>query len=353
MNVYVPPSSRHSYNSTRKLPIMVFLHPGSYIQGSGIQNGLWNPDDVLLKRDVIFVTLNFRLNVFGCMLVPGGTPNLWLHDQRAAINFLKIIGPSFGGDPNEITLMGESSGATMVLAHIASPTSDANLIRRALVMSSPVALDAWTMERARDVSASIAKAANCDINDMRCLTTVSPLTLLIASASTLNFFFGTSRPFNFGLPWAPVTDGIHVLGDPLSVIMSRQHKLRIPLMMGTLRDEAHFLTSPIGYVSFFNVSDALNRYTVPKVLESAFGLQYRDKIMQQYKFVGNAEQQLDRAFEIITDALFTCSTRKLLAEYSKDVPETYFYHFEQNIELIFKSFGGEYFITWIFGQIFC
>ena len=104
------------------LPVMCWIHGGSFIQGS---SNLY-PADYLMDRDIILVTINYRLGILGFFstgssLIPG---NFGLKDQVMALKWVQENIKFFGGDPNRVTLFGESSGGANVGFHAVSAASN-------------------------------------------------------------------------------------------------------------------------------------------------------------------------------------------------------------------------------------
>ncbi|XP_069668717.1 esterase FE4-like isoform X2 [Periplaneta americana] len=120
LNVYTPkkPGSEGSL-----LPVMVWLHGGGFLSGSG-NTDLYGPD-YLVAEDVVVVTINYRLGPLGFLClenekVPG---NAGLKDQVMALRWVQQNIAEFGGDPANVTLFGESAGASSVNYHMLSPMS--------------------------------------------------------------------------------------------------------------------------------------------------------------------------------------------------------------------------------------
>ena len=129
LNVYRPGGSLDG----SPLPVAVWIHGGSFVTGSGeLYNGTslaaYGSD---LGKEVVVVTLNYRLNVFGFLgskdLIaadPSGTTgNYGIQDQRLALSWVRENIASFGGDPASITIFGESAGAGSVSSHLSMPSS--------------------------------------------------------------------------------------------------------------------------------------------------------------------------------------------------------------------------------------
>ncbi|GBP73548.1 Esterase FE4 [Eumeta japonica] len=138
LNVY---TKRIQHKSGKRAPVMVFIHGGSFMTGSG-NSDFYGPE-YLIQHDVILVTLNYRLEVFGFLSldieeVPG---NAGLRDQVLALQWIKRNIAQFGGDPNNITIFGESSGAGAVTFHLVSPL--ANGLFNKAITESGVFLNDW------------------------------------------------------------------------------------------------------------------------------------------------------------------------------------------------------------------
>ncbi|MFD4375524.1 carboxylesterase/lipase family protein [Streptomyces sp. NPDC058486] len=133
-------------------PVMVWIHGGSLIHGS---NAVPVYDGTAFARDgVVLVSLNYRLGVEGFGVFPDAPANLGLRDQIAALEWVRENIAAFGGDPERVTVFGESAGAISIAALLASPLAR-GLFRRAVVQSgAPMALP---MERARRTTEAVAK----------------------------------------------------------------------------------------------------------------------------------------------------------------------------------------------------
>lgn len=105
LNVYAPECGD-------KLPVVLFIHGGSFVKGSSDERA--TDGEAFCRRGVVLVSANYRLNAFG-MLSDGSVPfNLALYDQLAALSWVKKNISAFGGDPDNITLAGQSAGAISV-----------------------------------------------------------------------------------------------------------------------------------------------------------------------------------------------------------------------------------------------
>lgn len=123
----------HTPENAQKCPVIVFIHGGSFTGGS--INEMQFDGSAYTKRGIIFVAINYRLNVFGFFADKdncGG--NLGLYDQYTAIEWIRHNIASFGGNPDDITLMGQSAGAMSIQTLICSPMLDGK-IKGAIMLS--------------------------------------------------------------------------------------------------------------------------------------------------------------------------------------------------------------------------
>ncbi|WP_412540867.1 carboxylesterase family protein [Longispora sp. K20-0274] len=130
LNVTTPNTNR------RDLPVIVWVHGGGLVYGVG---DVYDSERLARQGQAIVVTVNYRLGVFGFLAHPAFGPdagNLGLADQQAALRWVRDNARSFGGDPGNVTVAGESGGGFSVCAHLASPAS-AGLFHRAILQSAP------------------------------------------------------------------------------------------------------------------------------------------------------------------------------------------------------------------------
>ncbi|MFE8102292.1 carboxylesterase family protein [Brenneria goodwinii] len=135
LNIWSPAQSDKD-----KLPVIVFIHGGGFVEGSGsvpIYDG-----ENLARKNVIFVNINYRLGVFGFLTLEeltkesGSSGNYALYDQIAALHWIKDNIDKFGGDSNNITIMGQSAGANSIVVLNASPLAR-GLYNKAIMESAP------------------------------------------------------------------------------------------------------------------------------------------------------------------------------------------------------------------------
>ncbi|XP_059047363.1 esterase FE4-like [Achroia grisella] len=138
-NIYVP------VKATGPLPVMVFIHGGAFVFGSG--GKLLLGPEFLVKHNVILVTINYRLGALGflCLGIEEAPGNAGLKDQIAALRWIKKNIAAFGGDPDNITVFGESAGATSTSILIASEATN-GLFNRAIIQSGS-SITNWSLNK--------------------------------------------------------------------------------------------------------------------------------------------------------------------------------------------------------------
>lgn len=238
LNVWTPAAS-----PTAKLPVMVWIYGGGLVNGSG-STPLY-AGDRLAQRGVVVVTFNYRLGAFGFLAHPelnkeskhGGSGNYGFLDQIAALQWVQRNIANFGGDPNQVTVFGQSSGAMSVSMLIASPMAK-GLFRRAIAQSGgvfePVALDPmFTPEGAAQAGERFATRAGAKtLADLRRLS----------MDQLLNVRFYPQ--FNI--------DGYALPKAPYDAYASAAHN-NVDVLLGTNADEGtYFLTNTKVTVANFN-----------------------------------------------------------------------------------------------------
>ncbi|XP_054165718.1 acetylcholinesterase-like, partial [Oppia nitens] len=175
-------------------PVMFWIHGGGFTIGSIFL--WWYNGSVLAANDVVVVTTNYRLGVFGFLYgadesAPG---NVGLYDQLLALKWVRDNIEAFGGDPNQVTIFGESAGSWSVSAHILSPLSK-GLYSRAIMESGALMFnkdrDPISTQEALELNKQIAYKLNCTDNWLQCLKNVKPEQLVTPFLLTLPIIKGT------------------------------------------------------------------------------------------------------------------------------------------------------------------
>lgn len=299
----------------RKLPVMVWIHGGGFYSGSG---AIYGAERMAVKGNVVVVSLNYRLGVFGFLAHPSldGGPgkqqsgDFGLEDQQAALHWVQRNAAAFGGDAKNVTLFGESAGAESTCAQLASPAA-AGLYRRAIIQSGPCALttqwpypDGNWVTRSRSVAerAGVAVAAKLGCNDVAsaaaCLRAKPVAALLDASDG--------------GQGFGPVAGG-NVLPLAPEQAQATGRFNRVPVIQGSNRDEHRTFQAFIDYFTGHPVT--ADEYG--QQLDAFFGKAKAAKILARYPLRNYSSPSLALA-SVWTDSAWGCtalSTDRLLSKY--------------------------------------
>ncbi len=220
------------------LPVMVFVHGGGFVTGSS-RASLY--DSRAFARDgIVLVTLNYRLGVPGFLQLEGAPANRGLLDVLAALEWVRDTIAVFGGDPANVTVFGQSAGATLVGALLAAPEAK-GLFRRTIVQSGS-GTGAFTPEQAQRVTAAAADAlgvaptvdAFARIPDERFLEILPKLAGLDLRTETANDPLAGLSAFSLVLPEQPADS---LANGPAS---------EVDLLIGTNTEEGNLYVVPQG-----------------------------------------------------------------------------------------------------------
>lgn len=219
-------------------PVMVFVHGGGFVTGS-TRAALY--DGSAFARDgIVLVTVNYRLGIPGFLDLEGAPANRGLLDVLAALGWVRATITAFGGDPANVTIFGQSAGATLVGALLAAPEAK-GLFRRAVIQSGS-GTGAFSPEQARRVTATAATTLGVEptadafaaIPDERLLRILPTLAGLDLRTSTATDPLAGLSPFSLVLPTQPA--------DGLADGPARN----VDLLIGTNTDEGHLYLVPHG-----------------------------------------------------------------------------------------------------------
>ena len=288
----------------RPLPVLIWIHGGGGVNGSGNQT---DGAELAATTGTIVVTVNYRLGVFGFLALAGlgaesldgSSGNFGLLDQQAAMRWVQRNIRWFGGDPRNVTIAGQSAGGHSVCLHLASPTAR-GLFQRAIIHSGAFDLlganstgqpcDTASLASAEAAGARFAFDAACSepATQVDCLRAKSPAELLAASA---NFSASPNASGEF-LP-APV----------LETIASGNWN-RVPVMVGSTHDELQAVATLVPLLGY-PLPDFLYQIALGFVFGKRSSL-----VLAEYPSAAYP----DPAFAFgatLTDASFACPTDRL------------------------------------------
>lgn len=223
------------------LPVMVWIQGGAYTVG---MSGLPEYDGGRLARDggVVVVTLNYRVGLEGFGQIEGAPANRGLLDQIAALEWVRDNIRAFGGDPDRVTVFGESAGGGSIAALLAMPRA-AGLFGRAVAQSVPGTF--FTPELAADIATACATELGLrpTVAD---LSTVAPARLSAAGdavgAKMAQWAERWGQVAHRSIPYSPVVDGDTLPVTPWQALAAGAAR-DIELLVGHTRDEQRLLTA--------------------------------------------------------------------------------------------------------------
>ena len=224
LNVWTP-----ARTGDELLPVMVWIYGGAFQHG--YTSEMEFDGERMARRGVIVVSVSYRLNVFGFLAHPdltkenphGVATNFGLQDQKAGLAWVQRNIAAFGGDPNNVTLFGQSAGGGSVMAHLASPEAE-GLFHKAIVQSAGGILThelfGQSMEDAESHGQALMRHIGVEsIDEARSID--GPALFRLAQAY---------------LPFSLVIDGTYLPHAAATTFIRNEHK-QIPLMIGCTRNE--------------------------------------------------------------------------------------------------------------------
>ncbi len=222
------------------LPVMVWVYGGAYLAG-------YSGDPVydgsrFARRGVVLVTFNYRVGMEGFAQLEGAPANRGLLDQVAALAWVRDNIASFGGDPGQVTVFGESAGAGSIAALLAMPAA-AGLFRRAIAQSVPGTF--FSPALAADLAAAAAAEFGVPARAGD-LAAIEPARLVAAGEAVVTSFgdqAGRWGPVAHTLtPFSPVVDGDVLPSAPWAALAEGRAR-DVELIVGHNRDECRLFTA--------------------------------------------------------------------------------------------------------------
>jgi para-nitrobenzyl esterase len=325
-------------------PVMVWIHGGSFSHGSGAH--AWYRAQSFAERGIVAVTINYRVGPFGfcdfTALGPGWeeSVNLGLADQACALAWVHTNIAAFGGDPQRITLVGESAGAMSVIAHFGMASSAGRF--RAAVAQSGAARNFHDPETAEQIAhvvggvwglQSLDQAADASMRQQ-----VEQIPAIAAELA--------NRSIHVELPFQPVVGRGVFTSDPCRAPISS-----VPLLTGVNRDEMRFFA--IGALQAEIDPTTVSRRV--KRLLRAWGYEgtQDDADAAIALYVGVEGTDMDRWLAMCADAAFFAPMWELVEHRISDQTPTYVYEFAPTLGGLDGSLGAAHAleIPFVFGQL--
>lgn len=220
-------------NPDGKRPVMVWLHGGGFSTGSGVEHFAYDGENMANREDVVVVTINHRLNVLGFLdLSAYGeeyslSGNVGMADIVASLQWIRENISSFGGDPENVTIFGQSGGGGKVAALLQMPAAE-GLFHKAVIQSGIInTRSESSREEEREKASMLLEQLGIDAKHIHELEAL-PYDALAAAVMKLGS--------NMDMHWAPVADGKYYSGS-IFVKGSLEFAKKIPVIVGSVLGE--------------------------------------------------------------------------------------------------------------------
>uniref|UniRef100_A0A674MVN7 Neuroligin 2a n=1 Tax=Takifugu rubripes TaxID=31033 RepID=A0A674MVN7_TAKRU len=366
LNVYVPTedgplTKKHDESSMnkprdedirdrRKKPVMLFIHGGSYMEGTG---NMFDASVLAAYGNVIVVTMNYRLGVLGFLSTgdQSAKGNYGLLDQIQALRWLNENIGHFGGDPERITIFGSGAGASCVNLLILSHHSE-GLFHRAIAQSG-TAISSWSVNyQPLKYTKILARKVGCTY------TETADLVDCLRRKNFRELVDQDIQPARYHIAFGPVVDGDVVPDDP-EILMQQGEFLNYDILIGVNQGEG------LKFVDDSEDNDGISAaafdYTISNFVDNLYGYpEGKDILRETIKFMytdwadrDNGDMRRKTLLALFTDHQWVApavATAKLHAEFQSPVYFYTFYHHcqtETRPEWADAAHGDE--IPYVFG----
>ncbi|WP_345576049.1 carboxylesterase/lipase family protein [Streptomyces prasinosporus] len=301
-------------------PVMVYLHGGDHTDGAG---AMQDAQRLAARGDVIVVTVNYRLGALGYLAHPelekrggGESGNYGFLDQQAALRWVQRNAAAFSGDPDDVTLFGESAGGYSTCAHLVAPSS-AGLFDRVILQSAPCTADMGRRDRGDALAEGVTTTAGIEeepgVDDWR---TAAPEHLV--------------NPFGTGPEYAPAYGGGLLPLTPEQAFATGRFN-KVPVLQGINRHEARALVHGLELAKRATTGDPdarLDETDRRDHLEAEFGEERAAAVAARYPVAAHDGSPALALAAALTDAAWARPAVDTGRALSRHVP-TYTYEFAE------------------------
>jgi para-nitrobenzyl esterase len=309
-----------------KQPVMVWLHGGAHQYGSGSQS-LYQ-SNALVEEGVVLVTINYRLGAFGYLAHPalteeaGTSGNYGLLDQAAALVWVRDNISAFGGDPENVTVFGESAGAQSITELMALPAAD-GLFHKAILQSGASTGNALHLKRSPFPGIMSAEEAGAEF-----LSTLAPATATAKDLRAIPAAAIISRAearTDLNGYFLPVVDG-RLMPRAIGAAFRDGDVPSIPMLAGYNADEASLFYDSIRSPTIVRPQITGSLEQREAALIEVFGLNPAKALQALYNM--DSEENWDKgATDMLGDDMFGVHMRFVGRQNAKSGAPTYLYHF--------------------------
>lgn len=327
-----------------KLPVMVWIHGGGFVLGSGSQD-LYDGTNLAVMGDVIVVTINYRLGPFGFLAHPsladanGKTGNFGLMDMVAALQWVHDNIAGFGGDPGNVTVFGQSAGGMAVSLLTVSPKTR-GLFQKAIIQSGSATVLKKTHDQENANGEKAAQRLGCadPAAAAQCLRAVDAVAMMKTLKPAIGLM--SDAELTEGFPFHPVIDGDLLPDNPVKLLQSGNYDKSLKIMIGTTKDEASLFLMQKKVVTEDDFKKTFA--SDMRMVKASFGINVdSDKVLDYYP-ISNYASPRDAYNDLFSDLAFTCPTRLHASLLADNGGEVYLYHFLRapSTTGLFKDLGA-------------
>lgn len=294
----------------KRRPVMVWIHGGAFVSGSG-SSSWYDGASFASKGDVVVVTINYRLGPLGFLHLGeiGGeeyatSGNCGILDQVAALEWVKENIESFGGDPNRVTIFGESAGAMSIGVLLGLPSAQ-GLFQQAILQSG-AARNAFPKEKATKIAQKLLQILEVDPSNLAELENI-PVDKLLEASNQL-------PPMSL----VPVIDGVSLPEHP-EAAMAKGSAKDVRILIGTNKDEYNLFTA------FDPIWKNADQQTMAVIFDKTFGPLWPELSKQ---FGEGLELSQDLYNQLMTMQVFTYPALKLAEQQINQGAPLWMYRFD-------------------------
>lgn len=301
INVSMPADLRPG----ERLPVLFWIHGGAFVGGG---SNLYRLDKLASEGRMVVVSANYRLGFLGFVPLPGLAKeavngNFGLEDQREALRWVQRNIAKFGGDPDRVTVAGESAGAASICMHLSSPDQVKGLFHQAMIVSAGCLAPIKSVPQAiESIGKVIAHDLGCtNHQDLQCLRSKSVQEILEAQTK-----FAYEHPTElamfaptYGTPAHPNATVPHSVANALNRVEGGKW-LPVPLMIGGMQKE---LLLYVGYWwqdALAGRGPSLNQAAIQQMWLPKFYGTHASEVSRQYGF-HNATSAAHLLGEVLSD----------------------------------------------------
>jgi len=333
LNVYTPindtVTGSEPINNNTLLPVMMWIHGGEFLAGYGGAY-IYNGTNLVNLTNVIVVTINYRLGVLGYFWHPdlGFAGNYGIQDQMLALQWIRKNIKYFGGDPNQITIFGQSAGAISVALLMMIDDIKDDFVH-GIWHSEPLGIPLRSPKTWGDIPSDFVYLANCTRSNtadtLTCLYDIPPKEIINLQNQIDSSIIQGAHFLDAFLPWTPTIGNGLFADQPLWAYQQGYFTdNNKPLIAGSVRNEGQLFV----YGVFTNGLDfdtmILLMYLI---LQTESNVQ---RVLKQYPLPTNTTDYRAYASNIVTDGMFHCPTRNVTASLStrsENNGDIFLYHF--------------------------